>query len=91
MGGETLYMGNSDNKLWEKICAKPRRTDITMQELHRFLINIGFSIARQNSSHRMYHIGVDPLTIPCRNDTDTVKAAYIKKVYDLVLKYELMQ
>lgn len=83
-------MGNSDQKLWDKICAKPRRTDLTMQELHRFLMNVGFSIDRQNSSHRMYHIGVDSLTIACRNDTDAVKAAYVKKVYDLVMKYDLM-
>lgn len=82
-----------ESRTWDKIRSKPFRVDITMRELDLLLTKLGFNKVRQSSSHRMYihpeHEG-SQLTIPCKNDTHEVKAAYIKNVYTLIMSFELI-
>ena len=82
-------MGKNDQKLWRKIQEVPIRSDITMADLDRFMINAGFIKRRQNSSHRIYSIHEDMITIPCHSNKEQVKSAYVKKVADLIRKYAI--
>ena len=80
-------MGNKVIKFWTRIQEVPKRSDITMVELDRFMINSGFKKRRQNSSHRIYSIGEDVITIACHSNKEKVKSAYLRKVAELIRKY----
>lgn len=79
------------DKIWAKISDKPYRSDIRMFELDLLLVNVGFEQRSQNGSHRCYLLPDDGsvLTIPCRNDTDCPKPAYIKMVYEKISELDI--
>lgn len=79
------------HKIWSKIKDKPYRSDIRMAELDLLLVNVGFQLRSQNGSHRCYLFPENGivLTIPCRNDTDCLKPAYIKMVYEKIEELEI--
>lgn len=79
-------------KIWAKIKDRPYRSDITMNELHSFMLNVGFVLASQSSSHRKYkheQAGCD-IVIPCHDPRREVLPVYVKKVYELVVDNNLL-
>lgn len=79
-------------KLWQKISKRPYASGVTMREAHSLLIQVGFIKVSQKSSHRIYkHNDFEDSTqvIPCKNDTDVIKPAYVKNIYEAIIRYEL--
>lgn len=81
----------SIEKIWKKICEKPYRSDITMQELEKVLLSCGFELARRVSSHRQYkHPKVENIiTIPAHSDKSCVLPVYVKLTYEIIMNNEL--
>ncbi len=70
----------SNSKLIKKILRKETPSDITIDELDRLLIYLGFVLQTQNSSHRNYkHQGLTYLlTIATHGNKSQVLKIYIK-------------
>jgi predicted RNA binding protein YcfA (HicA-like mRNA interferase family) len=88
---EIKIMSAAD-KTWIKLKEKPFRADITMQELHTFMIKVGFILKNQNSSHRKYGHELIPsgIIIPCHDPRKEVLPVYVKKIHDYVIDLGLL-
>jgi len=72
----------ADEKLLAKICGNKIPNDITMNELNRLLVNLGFVQQSKNGAHYNYrHPELNYiLTIDSHDFRQEVKTIYIKNV-----------
>ena len=70
-------------KLRKKIEQKPYRTDITIDEICKYLDYYGIKKVRQTGSHWIFRKkGYKPLPIP--EHGNSIKAAYVKQAIEMV-------
>lgn len=74
----------ADEKLLAKLSGKKIPNDITMNELNRFLLNMGFSLHSQVSAHYNFkHPGLEYIiTIDSHDFRRDVNPIYVRKVID---------